>query len=146
MHVVEYQEEEDEAEMAMVLLRPYLERVWEWDSHSRNGDLGVLRDSRKFRVRLQGQKSSHGSVLYIIGNLLKFRYSKWVRMTHLDICNTSYGQKKGRESNWQFDSRPWEVGNRLDSLACRWRVTPRWKDFDEGHNFGLNLVPIGGLH
>jgi hypothetical protein len=27
MHVVEYQEEEDEAEMAMVLLRPYLERV-----------------------------------------------------------------------------------------------------------------------
>jgi hypothetical protein len=25
-------------------------------------------------------------------------------MTHLDICNTSYGKKKGRESNWQFDS------------------------------------------
>jgi hypothetical protein len=25
---------------------------------------------------------------------------------HLDICSPSYGQKKGRESNWQFDSRP----------------------------------------
>jgi hypothetical protein len=26
--------------------------------------------------------------------------SKWAHMTHLDICNTSYGQKKGRESVW----------------------------------------------
>jgi hypothetical protein len=24
-------------------------------------------------------------------------------MTHLDTLNISYGQKKGRESNWQFD-------------------------------------------
>jgi hypothetical protein len=48
--------------------------------------------------------------------------SKWARMTHLDIWNTSYGQKKGRKSNWQFDSRPLKVGNRLDSLAWRWRV------------------------
>jgi hypothetical protein len=27
-----------------------LERVWGWDSHSQNGDLGVLRDFWKFRV------------------------------------------------------------------------------------------------
>jgi hypothetical protein len=27
-------------------------------------------------------------------------------MGHLNICNTSYGKKKGWESNWQFDSRP----------------------------------------
>jgi hypothetical protein len=26
--------------------------------------------------------------------------SKMVCMTHLDIWNISYGQKKGRESNW----------------------------------------------
>jgi hypothetical protein len=25
-------------------------------------------------------------------------------MTRLDNSNTNYGQKKGRESNWQFDS------------------------------------------
>jgi hypothetical protein len=25
-------------------------------------------------------------------------------MSHLDICSTSYDKKKGRESNWQFDS------------------------------------------
>ncbi len=30
-------------------------------------------------------------------------------MSHLDICNTSYGRKKGRESNWQFDSRPLKI-------------------------------------
>jgi hypothetical protein len=35
---------------------PTSRRVWGWDSHSRNGDLGVLWDSQKFRVRLQGSK------------------------------------------------------------------------------------------
>jgi hypothetical protein len=83
---------------------------------------------------------------YIIGKILKCKCLKWARMTHLDIYNTSYGQKKGRESNWQFDFRPWEVGNRPDSLACRWRVTRRWKALDEGYNFSLDLVLIGGLH
>jgi hypothetical protein len=67
-------------------------------------------------------------------------------MTHLDIHNTSYGQKKGWESNWQFDSRPQKVENRFNSLACRWRSTCRWKDLDEGYNFTLDLILIGGLH
>jgi hypothetical protein len=35
---------------------PTFGRVWGWHSHSRNGDLGVLRDSQNFRVRLQGSK------------------------------------------------------------------------------------------
>jgi hypothetical protein len=39
----------------------------------------------------------------------------------------SYGQKKGRESNWQFDSQPLEVGNRPDFFACRWHVAYCWK-------------------
>jgi len=29
---------------------------------------------------------------------------------------------------------------------CRWRATCRWKAFDEGYNFALKLIPIGGLH
>jgi hypothetical protein len=33
-------------------------------------------------------------VIYIIRKLLKRRCLKWVRITHLDIWNTSYGQKK----------------------------------------------------
>jgi hypothetical protein len=36
--------------------QPHFEGVWGWHSHSRNGDLGVLQDSRKFRTRLQGSK------------------------------------------------------------------------------------------
>jgi hypothetical protein len=42
----------------------------------------------------KGQQTSHWGVIYIIRKLLKCRCPKWVRMTHLDIWNTSYGQKK----------------------------------------------------
>jgi len=85
-------------------------------------------------------------VLYTIGNLLKHRCLKWACMTHLDIWNTSYGQKKGRESNWQFDSWPLKVKNRLNFLMCRWCVTYRWKALNKGYNFILDLISIGGLH
>ncbi len=54
----------------------------------------------------RGQNTSHLNDLYIIGKLLKCRCRKWPRMRHLDICSTSYGKKKGQESNCQFDSRP----------------------------------------
>jgi len=67
-------------------------------------------------------------------------------MTHLDIWNTSYGQKKGRESNWQFDSRPLKVRDRPDLLACRWHATYCWKALDEGYNFTLDLISIRGLN
>ncbi len=48
----------------------------------------------------KGQNTSHWDVLDVIGKVLKCRCSKWPRMSHLDICSLSYGQKKGRESNW----------------------------------------------
>jgi hypothetical protein len=35
---------------------PTLRRVWGWDSHSRNGSLGVRQDSWNFKGRLQGLK------------------------------------------------------------------------------------------
>jgi hypothetical protein len=84
--------------------------------------------------------------LYTIGKLLKRRCLKWARTTHLDIWNTSYGQKKGRESNWQFDFRPLKVRNRPNFLACRWRATYHWKNLNKGYNFVLDLISIGGLH
>jgi hypothetical protein len=62
------------------------------------------------------------------------------------LWNTSYGQKKGQQSNWQFDSWPLKVGNRLDFLVCRWCVTYCLKDFNKGYNFAWNLVTIGGLN
>jgi len=85
-------------------------------------------------------------IIYIIGNILKRRCLKLARMTHLDIWNTSYGQKKGRESNWQFDSRPLKVRNQPDFLACRWCATCSWKAFDEGYNFASDLILIEGPH
>jgi hypothetical protein len=62
-------------------------------------------------------------------------------MTHLDTSNTSYGQKKGRKSTGQFDSRPLEVGNHPDFLACKWHATYRWKALNEGYNFGNFGIP-----
>jgi hypothetical protein len=47
---------------------------------------------------LRGQNSMACGAFYIIGKLLERRCLKWARITHLDIWNTSYGQKKGRES------------------------------------------------
>jgi len=73
---------------------------------------------------------------------LKRRYRKWPRIGHLDICRPSYGQKKGRESNWQFDSRPLKVENRpLFNIRIE-SVIRRWKDLDEGYKIGSDLVAI----
>jgi hypothetical protein len=69
-----------------------------------------------------------------------------VLYAHLDIWNTSYGQKKGWKSNWQFDSRRLKVKNRFNLLVCKWRVTNRWKNLNEGYNFASNLISIKGLH
>jgi hypothetical protein len=54
----------------------------------------------------RGQNTSSQGVLYTVEKVLKCKCSKWPRMSHLDICSTSYGRKKGRESNCQFDSWP----------------------------------------
>jgi hypothetical protein len=94
----------------------------------------------------RGQNSLDWRVPSIIGKPLELRCLKWAHMTHLDTSNTSYGQKKGRELNWQFDSSPLKVRNRPDFLACRWRATYRWKALDEGYNFALDLISIKGLH
>jgi hypothetical protein len=42
----------------------------------------------------RGQNTSHWGVLYTIGKLSKCRCRKWTRMSHLDICSTSYDKKK----------------------------------------------------
>jgi hypothetical protein len=90
----------------------------------------------------KGQNTSHWGVLDVIGKVLKRRYRKCPHIGNSDICNPSYGQKKGRESNWQFDSRPLKAGNRyLPDLRIE-SVIRRWKDRDEGYNFGLDLVAI----
>jgi hypothetical protein len=75
------------------------------------GDLESSGIPENSKDDLRGQISSHWCALYEIEKVLKCRCPKWPRMSHLDISSPSYGQKKGRESNWQFDSQPLKVGN-----------------------------------
>jgi hypothetical protein len=76
------------------------------------GDLESSGTPENLEDDLRGPISSHWCALYGIGKVLKCRCPKWPCMSHLDICSPSYGQKKGQESNWQFDSQLLKVRNR----------------------------------
>jgi hypothetical protein len=93
----------------------------------------------------RGQNTWPWGILYIIRKLSKCRCRKWPHMNHLDIYNTSYGKKKGRESNWQFDPQPLKVRNRPEPGVCKWSATQCWKALKESYKFALDLIPIGGL-
>ncbi len=116
-----------------------------WEDETPTPKVGGLESSGTLEClefNSKGQNNLHWGVLGVIGKVLKCRCLKWPRIGHLDICSSSYGQKKGRESNWQFDSRPLKVGNRpLPDLRIE-SATRRWKDLDEGYNFGSDLVLI----
>jgi hypothetical protein len=90
------------------------------------------------------QNTSVWGVFIPLEKVLKCRCPKWPCMSHLDIYSPSYWQKKGRESNWQFDSRPLKVGNRHFPDVCRRSVMGRWKVLEDSYNFGLDLTPIRG--
>jgi len=91
------------------------------------------------------QNTLHWGVLYTIEKVLECRCPKWPRMSHLDIWSPSYGQKKGRESSCQFDSRPLKVGNRPESDVCRRSATWRWKALKESYKISSDLILIKGL-
>jgi len=93
----------------------------------------------------RGQNTSPWCVLYTVGKALKHRCRKWPRMSQSDICNTSYGWKKGRESNLQFDSQPQEVGNWPNPGVCKWSATHYWKALEVSYKFAWDLIPIQGL-
>jgi hypothetical protein len=128
-----------------------VQRVWGNEpSHSQvNSHVGSWSPERtpeSSKRNFRGQNSLPWRVFYIVEKLLKCRCLKWACIAHLDIWNTSYGQKKGQKSNWQFDSRPLKVKNRPNSLACRQRATYHWKTVNEGYNFALDGIAIGGRH
>jgi hypothetical protein len=109
---------------------------------SKVGDLESSGTPECLEFDSKAQNTSHWSVLGFIGKVLKRRYLKWPRISHLDIYSPSYGQKEVRESNWQFDSRPLKVGNRpLPDIRFEGAIR-RWKDLDEGYKFGLDLIAI----
>jgi hypothetical protein len=92
----------------------------------------------------KAQNTSPWGVLGVIGKPSKCRCPKWPCIGHLDICSPSYGQKKGRESNWQFDSRPLKVKNRPVPDVRSESTTRRWKALFEGYKIGSDLVAIRG--
>jgi hypothetical protein len=125
--------------------QPHFGQVWgvKPNTWKKVGDLESSGTPECSELDRKGKKTSHWGVLGVIGKVLKRRYRKWPRIGHLDICRPSYGQKKGWESNWQFDSRPLKVGNRpLPDIRFEC-ATWRWKDLDQGYNFGSDLVAIG---
>jgi hypothetical protein len=108
------------------------------------GDLESSGTPESLEFDQKGKNTLSWGVLGVIGKVLKYRCPKWPRIGHLDIRSPSYGQKKGRESNWQFDSRPLKVGNR-PVPNVRWgSATQRWKTLKKVYKFGSDLVPIGG--
>jgi hypothetical protein len=131
--------------MALYVATPLLEEC-EDDTHI--PEMGTWESSETpetLELDFKSQNTLPWSVLHVIGKLLKCRCRKWPCMSHLDIYSTSYGKKKGRESNWQFDSRPPKVGNRPNPSVCRWSATNRWKALKESYKFSLDLIPIRGL-
>jgi hypothetical protein len=120
-------------------------------SHPKWVGAGVPMDFPIFKEQFHGSNPIKLRIPYIIGKILERRCLKWARMTHLDTSNTSYGQKKGRESNCQFPEflllGNWEIRKlNPDFLACKWHATCYWKAIDNGYNFPSNLISIGGLH
>jgi len=61
----------------------------------KSGNLESSGTPENSKLDCRGQNTSHQGVLYINGKVLNFRCPKWPRMSHLDICSPSYGQKKG---------------------------------------------------
>jgi hypothetical protein len=109
-----------------------------------NGTWESFETPKNSEFNCRGQNTLYWSVFYAVGKVLKSRCPKWPCMNHLDICSTSYGWKKGREPNWQFDFRPLKVGNQPDPGVCKWSATHSWKAFKESYKFSLDLVPIRG--
>jgi len=62
----------------------------------------------------RGQNSTACDLLYIIGNLLERRCLKWACIIHLDIWNTSYGQKKARSHTANLT--PHQKTSRIDPI------------------------------
>jgi hypothetical protein len=115
----------------------------EGEAHTpKSGTLESFETPKNLKLELKGQNTSHWGVLGVIEKVLKCRCLNWPRIGHLNICSPSYGQKKGRESNWQFDSRPLKVRNRPLPDVFSGSATWRWKALEESYNFGSKFVPI----
>jgi hypothetical protein len=111
--------------------------------------VGVLMESLRspefLENHLKGQNSLDWKFPYTIENRLRCRCLYWACIFHLNTYNTSYGQKKGWELKSQFDPWSLKVRNHLELRVCRWHATYHWKALNEGYNFVVDFISIGGL-
>jgi hypothetical protein len=93
---------EKEAQESHLMLSKVQESVREWTltltSEVPFWELDSWWTPKFLEKNYRSQNPLDWKVHYIIGKLLKRRCLKWAHMTHLNILNTSYGQKKGWES------------------------------------------------
>jgi len=61
----------------------------------KSGNLESFGTPENSKLDCRGQNTLHRGFLYTVGKFLKWKCPKWPCMSHLDICNPSYGQKKG---------------------------------------------------
>jgi hypothetical protein len=123
--------------------QPHFGQVWGWSpTLGKVEDLESSETPECLDLDSKAQNTSHWGVFTVIEKVFKRKYRKWPCIGHLDICSPSYEQKKGRESNWQFDSRPLKVRNRPFPDIRFECATWRWKDLNKGYNFDLNLIAI----
>jgi hypothetical protein len=103
--------------------------------------LGLL----KLQSSIVGVKTPCTGVLFI--SLKNYQSADVENGSHGPFEHLKYTlwQKKGQDSNWQLDSRPLKVGNRLNLDACRSSVTHCWKALEESYKFALDFIPIKGL-
>jgi len=102
---------------------------------------GILKNSE---LDCRGQNTLHWSVHYTVGKVSECRCPKWPCMSHLDMCNTSYGRKKGQESNWQFDPPTTKSRESTQSRCVQVECDTYWTALKESYKFASDLVPIGG--
>jgi hypothetical protein len=116
----------------------------EGEAHTpKSGNLESSGTPESSELEFRGQNTSHWSILSVIRKVLKCKCLKWPHIGNLDIFSPSYGQKKGWESNWQFDFRPQKFGNRPLPDVCLGSAKWHSKALKESYNFGLDLAPIG---
>jgi hypothetical protein len=84
-------------------------------------ELHLCKSCRCLKHWLERKTNTKLSLYDTIRNFLKHRCLKRPCIVHLDLICMSYNQRKGRESNWEFDSwsqTPWNQGSNDLIRAC----------------------------
>jgi hypothetical protein len=143
---------------------PTLRRVWGWNSHSRNGDLGVLRDSQcrnptlrqvwgwnshspksgnlesagtpeNSKLDCRGQNTLPWNVIISLERSWSVDVENGLACTILTSAAQVMVERRAGSQNWQFNSQPLKVGNRPNLGVRRWSATHCWKAFEENYKF-----------